>query len=59
MVHNQLINKIIATGYLILILVGCSSRHNNHMEEYVYKTDPAFRYNIEETGDQEFPPIKP
>ena len=49
MVHNQLINKIIATGYLILILVGCSSRHNNYMEEYVYKTDPAFRYNIEET----------
>ena len=53
MVHNQLINKIIATGYLILILVGCSSRHNNHMEEYVYKTDPAFRYNIEETYNGE------
>ncbi len=53
MVHNQLINKIIATGYLILILVGCSSRHNNYMEEYVYKTDPAFRYNIEETYNGE------
>ena len=49
MVHNQLINKIIATGYFILILAGCSSRHNNHMEEYVRKADPAFRYEIEET----------
>ena len=49
MVHNQLINKIIAIGYFILILAGCDSRHNNHMEEYVRTTDPAFRYNIEET----------
>ena len=49
MVHNQLINKIIAIGYFILILAGCDSRHNNHMEEYVRTADPAFRYNIEET----------
>ena len=49
MVHNQLINKIIAIGYFILILAGCNSRHNNHMEKYVRKVDPAFRYNIEET----------
>ena len=48
MVHNQLINKIIAIGYFILILAGCDSRHNKHMEEYVRTADPAFRYNIEE-----------
>ena len=53
MVHNQLINKIIAIGYFILILAGCDSRHNNHMEEYVRTADPAFRYNIEETFNGE------
>ena len=53
MVHNQLINKIIAIGYFILILAGCDSRHNKHMEEYVRTADPAFRYNIEETFNGE------
>jgi len=53
MVHNQLINKIIAIGYFILILAGCNSRHNKHMEEYVRTADPAFRYNIEETFNGE------
>jgi len=53
MVHNQSINKIIAIGYFILILAGCDSRHNKHMEEYVRTADLAFRYNIEEafTGE--------
>jgi len=42
-------SKVFTTSICLIILSGCSSRHNNHMKEYVYKADPAFRYEIEET----------
>ena len=42
-------SKVFAISICLIILSGCSSRHNNHMKEYVYKADPAFRYVIEET----------
>ena len=42
-------SKVFTISICLIILSGCSSRHNNHMKDYVYKADPAFRYEIEES----------
>jgi len=47
--HLYNISKVLVLSSFLFILPGCTSPHNNHMKDYVYKADPAFRYEIEET----------
>ena len=42
-------SKVFVFSACLFILSGCTSPHNNHMKDYVYKADPAFRYEVAET----------
>ena len=48
-VYINNMSKVLVLSSCLFVLSGCSSRHNNHMKDYVYKADPAFRYEIVET----------
>ena len=46
---KQLTINISYILFLFITISSCDNNGNNHLKEYVYKKDPAFRYEIVET----------